>query len=103
MDRVRSEWPPLSGLNAVLLVNARTGKIDPVLTSTRENPRFFSTGFETNKKVLWLADSVRKELIGFDLATRRTVKAIDFRPVTGGWRGMRDSFDTMESVSVVPG
>jgi hypothetical protein len=52
--------------------------------------------------MLWFGESVRKEIIGYNLETGKVEATIDFRPVAGGWRGMLDSYDGIESVTVIP-
>jgi hypothetical protein len=43
----------------------------------------------------------RKVVIGFDLDKRTVVKQIDLSVVMGGYRGMRNSFDSV-SITVIP-
>lgn len=98
----RCEWPNLRGNSAVFTINKKSKKIEYLLRSSVDEPRFYNTNGDVSGTMLWFGESVRKEIIGYDLKAKAVVKTIDFRGVAGGWRGMADSYDGIESVTVIP-
>jgi len=98
----RCEWPNVRGNSAVFLVGKNTGEIEEIFGSSSDDPRFYNTNGDVSGDMLWFGESVRKEIVGYNLRTREIEKVIDFRPVAGGWRGMIDSYDGIESVTVIP-
>lgn len=98
----RCEWPNVRGNSAVFLANKSTGQTEELFRSSIDDPRFYNTNGDVSGDILWFGESVRKEIIGFDLRKREVIKTIDFRGAAGGWRGMFDSYDGIESVTVIP-
>ena len=98
----RCEWPNIRGNGAVFLLNKKTGKTTDLFNSSTDDPRFPNTNGDVTGNILWFGESVRKEIIGYDILKRKIVSTFDFRGVAGGWRGMIDSYDGIESVTVIP-
>lgn len=98
----RCEWPNVRGNSAVFTINKKTKKIKELFRSRVDDPRFYNTNGDVSGKMLWFGESVHKEIIGYNLETNKIETRIDFRPVAGGWHGMLDSYDGIESVTVIP-
>jgi hypothetical protein len=98
----RCEWPNVRGNSAVFALNKKTAEKRMFFQSSPDDPRFYNTNGDVSGKILWFAESVRKQLIGFDLEREKIIAEIDLGPVVGEARGMIDSYDGLESVTVVP-
>lgn len=98
----RCEWPNVRGNSAVFTINKKTKKIRELFRSRVDDPRFYNTNGDVAGKMLWFGESVHKEIIGYNLETNKIEARLDFRPVAGGWHGMLDSYDGIESVTVIP-
>lgn len=98
----RLDWPNVGGKSAVSLVDKESGMVEELFGSTVDDPRFYNTNGDVDGDVLWFGECVRKEIVGYDLRKRQVVKTIDFRPAAGGWSGMIDSYDSIETVTVIP-
>ncbi|MGJ0535591.1 hypothetical protein [Methylocystis sp.] len=98
----RCEWPNVRGNSAVFIINKKSKDMRKIFESSADDPRFYNTNGDVAGDMLWFGESVRKEIIGYNLDTNKIVATLDFRPVAGGWRGMLDSYDGIESVTVVP-
>lgn len=88
--------------SAVLLIEKATGAAQPILSATQDSPKFFSNVGAVIGNTLWTAECCDRELIEFDLQSLKEIKRHDLRPIMGGHRGMRNSFDAISAVYAVP-
>ncbi len=98
---VKGDWPVME-TGAVLLIEKKSGAIEVLLSASPDEPRFYSTHVGVDGHILWVGESYRKELLGYDLANRKVVHRFDLSGVMGRWHGVASSFEGIESVSVVP-
>lgn len=98
----RCEWPNLKGRSAVMLLDKNSGHTETLFQSTVEEPAFYNTNGDVAGDMLWFGESVKKEIVGYDLAAKSVVTRIDLLGIAGGCWGMTDSYDGIESVTVIP-
>ncbi|MBV9773063.1 MAG: hypothetical protein JO040_03900 [Gemmatimonadetes bacterium] len=98
---VKGDWPVMES-GAVLRVHKASGKVETLLSASREEPRFYSTHVGLSGSILWVGETYRKELLAYDLCEGRVVHTIDMSRLMGPYEGVSSSFEGLESVSVVP-
>lgn len=94
------DWPFMQ-TSRVLEIEKASGKVTPLLLASAANPKIYGNGCVVDG-VLWIPESYRKVIIGFDLSSRKVVHEVDASPIAGNVKGIYDSFSFIESVSVVP-
>ena len=99
---VRSDWPTHSG-SAVMLLDLINRTVEPLLEASIEKPRFFAHdgGAYTNGS-LYIADSYQKELIIINTHSKAVVETRYLKHILGETKGMIDSCQTIESITVIP-
>ncbi|WP_435623177.1 hypothetical protein [Flagellimonas sp.] len=98
----RCAWPNLNGKSGISILNKESGIVEDIIESSVEDPMFPNTTGAVKDNILWYGECVKKEIIGFDLKKRKIHKKIDFKNIAGGWNGMIDSYDSIESISIIP-
>ncbi|ASP73856.1 hypothetical protein CDO28_20100 (plasmid) [Sinorhizobium meliloti] len=97
---IRDSLPALE-TSAVMVVSKDTGEFEVILSAGVGDSKFFSQGF-VDGDMLWIAESYNNEIIKYNLASRRVEKRLSIGAFTGPARGIRTSYDVVESISVVP-
>ncbi len=98
---VKNDWN--SRVNSrVMLVNKHTKEVTNLLEASEDARKFFCTLPVVSGHNLWVVECCNKILMKYDILDRRVVKEFDLTPVMGGHRGMRNSFDGVPGVSIVP-
>lgn len=92
---------PVLDKSSIEIVDKKTGKRRTLIEAAPGRSKFFSQGDISNGS-LWVAETIEAKLLKIDLASG-DVETMDLRDLLGGVRGVRSSFDVVESVSVVPG
>ena len=98
---IKGDWPVME-TGGVLRVDKSSGAVDVLLSASPQEPRFYSTHVGVKGDVLWVGESYRKEIIGYDLKKKKVAKVLDFSGVMGRYRGVGSSFEGIESVSIIP-
>lgn len=98
---IKGDWPVME-TGAVLRIHKTTGEVETLLSASREEPRFYSTHVGLAGDILWVGETYRKELLGYDLARGEVVQSISLAGLLGPYEGVASSFEGIESVSVVP-
>ncbi|MGO4565869.1 hypothetical protein AB4Z52_12535 [Rhizobium sp. 2YAF20] len=98
----RMDWPKMRHC-AVTRFNTKSRKESVILESVPGTPRFFSTCGVVRDGILWFGESYRKVIYGYDLLKSEITSEIDFSSVMGGSSiGMKNSYYSIENISVVP-
>jgi hypothetical protein len=97
----RCDWPWMVH-SAVLAVHKKTARTRVLFEGSAAHPKFYNTNGDIAGDMLWFGESVDKEILGYDLRKEEVVSRIDMRPYVGYQRGMVDSYDGIESVTVIP-
>ena len=91
---------PVLDKSSIEIVDKKSGRRRSLIGAEPGRSRFFSQGDVFNGS-LWVAETIEAKLLKIDLETG-AIDALDLRDLLGGIRGVRSSFDVVESVSVVP-
>ena len=99
---IRTDWPSHSE-TALLLLDLRTRKVEPILEASKDSPRFFAHQAVTclNGKLL-VVDSYQKELLTIDMDSKKIIKVQSMSKILGAVTGITDSCQTIESIFVIP-
>lgn len=97
----RNEWDRRIK-SRVVVANTQTGEVTTLLEGSPEHPQFFGTVGDVIGDTMWVAECCDKHIIEYDLQNRRVRNRHDLSRVMGNYRGMRDSFDSVPSISIVP-
>lgn len=98
---VRNEWDHRMNTK-IQLVNKLTLESTTLLSANPNERKFFNTVPVCHNGNLWVAECVQKEILCFDVEKRKITKRIDLSKVMGGYRGMKNSFDAVPCIAVVP-
>ncbi len=61
-----------------MLLDKTSGVTETLFHSTVEEPAFYNTNGDVAGDILWFGESVKKEVIGFDLLPRRLLHVSTF-------------------------
>ncbi|MES0030399.1 hypothetical protein [Mesorhizobium sp. M0040] len=98
----KMNWPYMIG-GLIAQVSRAGGEIEPIMSSTGESPKFFSTGCAVEGDDVWFAENYSKRIIRYNLKKKNVVREYDVSSLLGGnYQGMRNSYMCVENLSVVP-
>lgn len=99
---VRLDWPNLQS-SSVSLFN-KTTRVEQFITrATPREPTFYTDSCVSQGEVIWFGEAYRRKIIAFNTRSMSIENTIDFSPVLGNTIGMRNSYNGIENISIIPG
>lgn len=93
---------PMFKVGALKVFNMKTGEVRTLIASEPAKRRFFSPHSDVIDGVIHTADSYQKELLVIRLADGSILKRHSLAPILGGYLGVKQQFDIVDCVSIVP-
>jgi len=100
------DWPFMAN-SAVVVLEKSTGKTNVLLGASESDPKLYNAHGVVIDGTLWIGESYNNEILAVDVTTGEIVQRIDVSGILGaskgkGVRGIIDSFDFLECITVVP-